>query len=167
MLIFIGATAVLTVLVALYAIWGRRWLKAKTWPWSIKFFQATEPAEIALWGKSETLLWTRFVSLVGILYAFLSWLGALDVSPFLILLPEKWRPWLTAAPFAAVALGGLIGEILRRGTTKPLELVAVPDRAPLAVREAVEHADLVGQEAVAEVVLARQATPRSDISPKE
>src|SRR5688572_31914363 len=89
----------LTLVVALYVIWGRKWLKAKTWPWSKRFFELTEPIEIALWQKSETILWSRFLQLMGAVAAALTWFGALDVTPFVALVPEKYQPWLLAAPF--------------------------------------------------------------------
>lgn len=149
--------AIIAIIVALYAVWGRNWLKAKTWPWSKRFFEITEPIEIALWSKSETILWSRFLQFLGVVGAILTWFGALDVTPYLALAPEKYRPWISAAPFAALALNGIISEILRRGTTKPLELVAVSDNAPPAVKAEVEKAEAAKVEAVATVVAERQA----------
>lgn len=158
---------VLVVLVALYAIWGRKWLKAKTWPWSKRFFEIVEPIEIKLWGKSETILWSRFLQLLGALCAVLTWFGSLDVSPYVALVPERFRPWLMAAPFAAVTLAGVMSEILRRGTTKPLELVAVSDNAPPVVAAAAARADEAKQDAVATVVAEKQAPPVSPPTEKE
>lgn len=152
-------TLVLVIVVALYAVWGRNWLKAKTWPWSRRFFEITEPIEIALWQKSETILWSRFLQFLGVVGFLLTWLGALDVSPYLVLVPEKYRPYVMAAPFAAVALNGIISEILRRGTTMPVELVAVPENAPPVVLEQVAKAEQAKEEAVATVIAEKQAPP--------
>lgn len=159
MIIFLAFSFLLTILVGFYAIWGRKWLKAKTWPWSMRFFAAVEPVEILLWGKSETILWSRFLQLMGGLYALLTWLGALDVTPFLILMPDSWRPWVTAAPFAAVVIGGIVQEILRRGTSQPLELVAVSDNASVEVKLAIHAADVVKKEAMAVVVESLNEAP--------
>lgn len=162
---FIVVTFILTLVVLAYAVAGRRWLKRQTWPWSVGFFRAIEPVEIRLWGKSETLLWTRYISFMGTLYGFLTWLGALDVTPFLSLMPDAYRPWVTAAPFAAVVLGGVVGEVLRRGSSQPLEMVAVPDNSPLQV--AVLQADLAKNAAVAEIVAANAAPPQTVTPDKE
>lgn len=143
---------VITALVALYVVWGRKWLKAKTWPWSKRFFEFTEPIEIALWQKSETILWSRFLQLLGAIAAFLTWFGALDVTPFVALVPERYQPWLMAAPFIAVTLAGIISELLRRSTSRPLEIVAVPDNAPPIVLEEIQKAQAAKEEAVATIV---------------
>ncbi len=151
--------AVIAIIVALYAVWGRNWLKAKTWPWSKRFFELTEPIEIVLWQKSETILWARFLQFLGVVGAFLTWLGALDLTPIAALWPEKYQPWLMALPFIAATLAGFIQELLRRGTTKPLELVAVPDNPPPAVQAELDKAESAKNEAVAVVVAERQAPP--------
>jgi hypothetical protein len=146
------ALTVITILVALYVVWGRKWLKARTWPWSKRFFELTEPIEIALWGKSETILWSRFLQLMGAVAAFLAWFGALDMSPYIALVPEKYQPWLLAAPFAAITLSGVISELLRRSTSRPLEIVAVSDNAAPAVLAEVQKAQAAKEEAVATIV---------------
>jgi hypothetical protein len=148
----------LIVIVALYVVWGRKWLKAKTWPWSKRFFEITEPIEILLWSKSETILWSRFFQVMGALAAVLTWFGALDVSPYVAIAPERFRPWLMAAPFAAVTLAGVISELLRRQTSKPLELVAVSDNAAPAVLAEVARAEVAKDEAVATVAADKPVT---------
>lgn len=147
--------AVITSLVALYVIWGRNWLKAKTWPWSKRFFEITEPIEILLWQKSETILWSRFLQLLGAVAAGLTWFGALDVTPIVMLVPEKYQPWLMAAPFVAVTLAGIISELLRRSTSKPLEIVAVPDNASPVIQAEVQKAQDAKEEAVATIAAAK------------
>lgn len=149
----------LTFVVALYAVWGRAWLKAKTWPWSKRLFEITEPLEIALWGKSETILWSRYLQVMGALSAFLTWLGALDVTPFIALAPERYQPWFAALPFAAVILAGIVSELLRRSTSLPLAIVAVPDNAPPAVLAEVAKADAAKNEAVATIAAGSPVAP--------
>lgn len=149
----------LTFIVAFYAVWGRKWLKAKTWPWSKRLFEITEPVEIALWSKSETILWARWLQFMGVLSGFLTWLGALEVTPFIALVPEKYQPWLAALPYMAVTLAGIIGELQRRDTSKPLPMVAVPDNAKPEVLEAVAKADIAKEEAVAVIAAGGPVAP--------
>lgn len=146
---------IFTALVLLWVVWGRTWLKSQSW--TVGFFAAIEPIEIALWSKSETILWARFVPLLTALSGFLTWLGALDVTPFLQLIPEKYQPWVSVLPFAAVALLGIVTEILRRSTTKPLEIVAVPDAAPPELVAVIAEAEVAKDNAVAEIKAEKQA----------
>jgi hypothetical protein len=139
----------LTAFVLFWVVVGRAWLKSM--PGTARFFAVIEPVEIALWSKSETILWARFLPFMMALSGFLTWLGALDVTPLYLLLPEKYHPWLAAVPFVTVALLGAVNEILRRFTTRPLEIVAVPDNAPPAVAAAIEAAQVAKVEAVAEI----------------
>lgn len=45
------------VLIIIYAMWGRAWLKRQ--PWSQGFFDWIEPIELVLFKKSETILFAR------------------------------------------------------------------------------------------------------------
>ena len=131
----------------------REWLRCKPWPWSQKLFAAIEPIEIALWNKSETILWARFKVLFAVLYSLLQMIGTFDMTVVLPFIPEKHRWWITALPPLALAADGVIQEALRRYTTKPVALVEVPDYTPVpaAVREAVAMSDSTKLEAVAVV----------------
>lgn len=145
--------AALIIFVAVWVVWLRAWLYCKEWAWTKKFFRAIEPIEITLWKKSETILWGRFQQLLGLLLAVLAWIGAIDLSPFLTFIPEKWRPVVAAIPAIALAVNGLLTELMRWATTKPVEVVAVPEFKPVPpeVRAVVEQADEVKREAVAVV----------------
>lgn len=147
----------LTAFMLAWVVWGRAWLKAQPWAWSIRFFALIEPIEIALWSKSETLLWSRFLPVLMALSGFLTWLGAIDVSPLYIMLPDKYHPWLAALPFVTVGLLGIVNEILRWQTTKPVEIVAVPDAAPPAVVAAIAEAEVAKDNAVAEIKAEKQS----------
>jgi hypothetical protein len=144
----------LTAFILFWVVWGRAWTKAQ--PWAAGFFAAIEPIEIMLWQKSETLLWSRFLPVLMALSGFLTWLGAIDVTPLYLLLPEQYHKWLAVIPFITVALLGVINEILRRSTTRPLEIVAVPDNAPEAVKAAIDVAQVAKEEAVAEIRLEKK-----------
>ena len=139
---------ILVLVVLAYVIGGRKWLKTK--PWAQNFFTKIEPVEIVLWKKSETILWARMQQSVGVLTYMLHLVGVIDLNPFVAFVPPKYQPWVVAAPAMAVSLNGLIAEIQRRDTTKPLALVALPDNnVPLQVKEAVAVAEITKQEAVA------------------
>lgn len=156
-MIILTSLFILTALMLIWVVWGRAWLKSQSWGWSIRLFAAIEPIEIALWSKSETILWARFVQALTVLSGVLTWLGALDVTPLLLVLPEKYHAWVSVVPFAAVALLGLVTEILRRQTTKPLDIVAVPDDAPIELVAAIAEAEVAKDNAVAEIKAEKQA----------
>jgi hypothetical protein len=111
----------LTAFVALYVVWLRPWLRDK--PWAQSFFVRIEPVEIALWKKSESILWARFLQAVGLVVPLLQFVGAVDITPYLAIVPERYAPYLLLMIFVA----GQIGERLRKDTTKPLDVVAAPE----------------------------------------
>lgn len=111
----------LAAIVALYVVWLRPWLRDK--PWARRFFVRIEPVEIALWQKSESILWARFLQAVGLIVPLLQFVGALDITPYLAIVPDGYAPYLLLLIFVA----GQIGEKLRKDTTKPLDVVAAPE----------------------------------------
>lgn len=129
----------------------RPWLKAQSW--AAGFFAWIEPIEIALYKKSETILFARLKVLTGLLLTLLTSLGTVDLTAVVPIIPEKHRPWVQALmslmPLAISAIG-VMDERLRNTTTKPLELVALPENKPLplAVEMAVQVADQAKVEAV-------------------
>jgi hypothetical protein len=129
----------------------RPWLKAQ--PWAAPFFKWMEPIEIALYKKSETILFARLKMLTGVLLTLLTTLGTIDISAVLPFLPEKHRGIVQAiisfTPML-ISVVGLMDERLRSTTTKPLELVALPENKPLplAVEMAVQVADQAKVEAI-------------------
>lgn len=148
--------AVLLAMASFYIIVGRPWLKRQAW--AAPFFDFIEPLEIRLWQKSETLLAARLLSwgagMVAIYDAvsvFAAPLIGLDWTPvtaqLLIHIQPEMRPIVVTSAFSL--LGALI-EWLRRCTTKPLELVAVPEAQPLPgpVQEAVFRAEALKDVAV-------------------
>lgn len=147
---------IIAALVAFYAVLGRDLLKGTTWGSRIISF--IEPVELALWRKSETILWARFKVLIGALLAVLTSVGTLDLTPFVTFLPNEHqdiaRKIVGLLPLV-ISVVGLIDENLRRNTTKPLAVVAVPSNAPSAVAEAVQAVEESNREAVAAVTEAR------------
>jgi hypothetical protein len=151
--------AVITGLLLWYALQGRDWLKSKSWAQG--FFAWIEPVEILLFKKSETILVGRLLQFLGAIMLVLSWIGQIDLTPIMPLVPEKYQPYVHAvSTFLPLVLNGLgaIVERLRNRTTKPLELVAVPDKVIAEtprLAEAVAMADATKIEAVAVVVEAK------------
>lgn len=146
---------------ALYAIWGRKWLKAKTWPWSVRYFQFIEPYEILLYKKSETLLWARFRMLWGTVFSLVNNLAGTDLTPILSLVPEKYQ-WIAGAFINClpllVSFLAWIDQRMRETSSMPTELVAVPDNPPIEVAIAVERFESAKREAIA-VIAAEKQTP--------
>jgi hypothetical protein len=153
--------AVITGLILWYALWGRDWLKSK--PWAHGFFEFIEPVEILLFKKSETLIVARTLQALGAILTALTWIGNIDITPILPLVPEKYTAIVQAVfSFLPLVLNGLgaIVERLRNQTTKPLELVAVPDKVVAEtpkLAEAVAMANATKVEAVAAVAEAKAA----------
>jgi hypothetical protein len=140
---------ILTIFVAVWVLWLRPYLRDK--PSAAWFFHLIEPVEIALWSKSESVLWARWLQFLGIASAGLAFAGSFDPMTLIFLVPDEWRWILLGVPPAALFLNGVIQKMLREGTTKPLELVAVPDSAPIEVKEAVVKAEITKDDAVAAV----------------
>jgi hypothetical protein len=120
--------AVIVAVVLVYALWGRDWLKSKSWAQG--FFAAIEPLELILYKKSETLLAARTLSVLGAVLTFLTQLGDINLAPIMPFVPEKYQAFVNVTvnclPLLISAIGWMI-EKLRNRTTKPLELVAVPE----------------------------------------
>lgn len=161
MIIFLSILALLTVLLLWYALYGRNWLKTK--PWAEGFFAWIEPIEITLFKKSETILVARMLSLLGLVLTFLTQIGSIDVTPIMPFVPAKYATMVQIGfgclPLLISGLGFIV-ERLRNITTKPLELVAVPDKVVAAspkIAEAVAMADATKTEAVQTIVEAKAA----------
>jgi hypothetical protein len=153
--------AILTALLLWYALQGRAWLKTK--PWADSFFAWIEPVEIALFKKSETLLVARLLSFLGVILTFLTQIGSIDVTPIIPFVPEKYAMSVQIGfgclPLLISGLGFIV-ERLRNLTTKPIELVAVPDKVVAEsqkLTEAVAMADATKVEAVQAVAEAKAA----------
>lgn len=133
------------ILFALYALFGREWLKQQ--PWAQGFLAAIEPVEIALWSKSETILWARLKMLTGIVLTILTQAQVIDITPLLPFIPDKYDALVTHAwamlPMI-ISVMGMMDEKLRRDTTKPLEVVALPEAVlthPAVAAEVAKAAD--------------------------
>lgn len=141
-LIFVG---LFVALLLFYVLWGRAWLKTK--PWMRGFFDFIEPIEIFLWRKSETLLWARFLMVAGMIPPMLEQFSALKplfdgIAPYL---PANWQSYISLT----FTILGMVGEVQRRYTTKPLEIVELPSAVPAPVAAALAKADDAKVEAVA------------------
>lgn len=142
--------ALVVAVLLLYALWGRDWLKRQ--PWAAGFFALVEPVELLLFKKSETILFARSLTVLGGILTFLTQLGQIDITPLMPFVPEKYHGLVqfgwNLLPLTITGLG-MIVERLRNQTTKPLELVAVPEAAtPPEVKEAIEIAEIAKVQAV-------------------
>jgi hypothetical protein len=153
--------SVITVLLLWYALKGRAWLKSK--PWASGFFAWVEPIEIVLFKKSETILFARLKILSGLVLTVLTQVGTIDLTPFMPFVPDKYQGYVNAAVNAlplVISVMGWADERLRNTTSKPIELVAVPDKVVAEspkLAEAVAMADATKAEAVAVVTEAKAA----------
>lgn len=141
---FFIVLGVLVALIAIYGMGGRNWLKAR--PWTAWFYRWVEPIEIVLWRKSETILWSRFLIIAGLIPPLFEQLEKLMPAVSGVLPPE-YQAWWTLS-FTVV---GIINEMMRRNTTKPLELVELPDNQSPKVAAAVAAAEVAKDKAVAAV----------------
>lgn len=160
---FIGITVgIIVILFLWYVMAGREWLKKQ--PWAQGFFAKIEALEIALYRKSETLLVGRLIWLCGLVVTFYDgialFISSLDITPLTkrifdaLQIPPDMRS-LTATAF--IGLLGMLISWMRKRATKPIELVAVPDKVVAEnprVAEAVAMADATKEEAVAVTVVA-------------
>jgi hypothetical protein len=115
-----------------YALAGRKWLKSK--PWAQGFFAWIEPLELALYKKSETILVGRLLSVgafvVTIYDGLATFVQSLDLTPVTTRIfdaPHIPPDMRNLSISAFIGIVGLLISYLRKRTTKPLELVAVPD----------------------------------------
>lgn len=129
MTIFAVSLFIIAFVLAVYALWVRAWLKTK--PWAAGFFTWIEPFEIALYKKSETILFARLKMATGFLLMVLAQIGTLDLTPIMPFVPEKYQGILHVAvnllPMALSVVGWL-DEKLRNKVTLPIEIVAVPEK---------------------------------------
>jgi hypothetical protein len=151
----------IVALIIWYALAGRKWLKSKTWAQG--FFAWIEPLELALYQKSETILIGRLLSIGAFIVTFYDGLAtfvrSLDLTPVTtrifdaLSIPPDMRN-LSISAF--IGLIGLVISWLRKRTTKPLELVAVPEaKVTPAAAVAIAQADVAKDQAVAAVAEAK------------
>lgn len=143
--------AVITAVILWYALQGRDWLKTK--PWAQGFFAFVEPIEIKLFKKSQTILFARLKILSGIVLTMLTQIGTIDLTPLMPFVPDKYEGAVRVAfnllPLVITAIGWM-DESLRNKTTKPLELVAVPEaKLSPEASQAIAAAEMAKAEAVA------------------
>jgi hypothetical protein len=154
MTVFLLVLALLVALAFIYALVLRPWLKKQSWAQG--FFASVDTVEATLFKKSETILVGRLLWVGGLFVTFYDGLAtfvhSLDITP----LTTRIFDWLQIPPdmrnLSATALVGLLGLMinkLRARTTKPLELVAIPDaKVTPAAAVAMAQADIAKDEAV-------------------
>ncbi len=150
---FLAVIVVLTVIVVWWVLHGREWLKTQSW--SQGFFDWIEPLERILYKKSETIFWARWLQFVGYLIAVLAFVGTLDVTPFLGLVPEKYQ-WIVPLLPVAISLAGHMAEFMRNRTTLPIEVVALPPTAPEPLKDMAATAVMAKEETVTAIKEAKK-----------
>lgn len=151
---FLLILALIVVFAFVYALVIRKWLKTKTWAQG--YFTAVEPFEIALFKKSETVLVGRLVWFGGLMVTlydgFVAYFSSLNFEPLttrimdFLHIPTDLRGFTLSAFVTAL---GLAIVRLRKTTTKPLELVAVPDaQVTPAAAKAMDQAETAKDKAV-------------------
>lgn len=153
---FLLAVVGFIVFVLAYALALRPWLKKQAW--ARGFFTTIEPAEIALFKKSETVLVGRLVWLCGLIVTaydgFLAYFSSINFEPVttrvmdFLHIPPDMRSFTLSAVVTAL---GLMIVRLREMTTRPLEVVAAPESLPPAAAAAVARAEVTKDAAVAAV----------------
>ena len=161
MTIFLLVLALLVALAFIYALVLRPWLKKQ--PWAQGFFANVDTLESALFKKSETILVGRLLWIGGLFVTFYDGLAvfvhSLDITP----LTTRIFDWLQIPPdmrnlsaTAAIGIIGLIINKLRKATTKPLDVVALPQaQVTPAAAQAIAKADVANQQAVQAVAEAK------------
>jgi hypothetical protein len=149
--------AALSVVVAAYVCGGRKALKRQWWmAWLYKSWLG-EAAELHLFKKSESILWARWLQILGYGLTALVSMGQVDLSPLLLVLPEGWH-WVVHVAPLVISAAGHIQVHLRLDTTKPIELVALPNDVPAEVENVALAAEHMKEQAIA-VVEASKAGP--------
>lgn len=142
---------ILTVIVGCYAGILRPWLRKQAW--AAGFFAWIEPFERVLYLKSESLLWARWLSALGVLLTTIAGIDPTMVQTIAQFLPEAYGKYAALAPLV-ITLAGFLGERLRRDTTKPLAVVAMPTDAPIEAKVAAAEAEHANAAAVAMIAKA-------------
>ena len=151
----IWGLVIVTGLVLLYALLVRPWLRKREWAKPFFANPVIEWLEIYLWSKSESILWARWQQFLGLVLTVIGFLGAIDYSLLAAVVPPKYVPFLPLIPMV-LNLTGTIAEALRRDTSTPLAVVALPEVKPVAVAIAVAEAKAANIVAVAAVDVAKQ-----------
>jgi hypothetical protein len=155
--LLIGTVLIIIGAILFYALALRPWLKNQAW--AQRFFAWIEPIELALYKKSETVLLGRLVWLGGAIVTlydgFLAYFGSINWQPLTTYIFNTMHlpPEMQGLALSVLVTGlGVAIVSLRKKTTKPLELVAVPDNkvSPTA-QAAIARADAAKDQAVAAV----------------
>lgn len=157
MIVFIVSLAVIGFF-AWYVVAGRTWLKPK--PWMAWLYKSRFGiwCETVLFEKSETKLWARAKGLAAALFVILPQIGAIDLMPILMFIPDEYH-WIRFIPSAALMLDSVVGEMQRNRTTMPVEMVVLSeakDELPPKVAQAIEGAEKAKEKAVAVVAEAKK-----------
>lgn len=123
------ALALIVAFLLVYALWVRDWLKNQTF--AQPFFAWVEPIEIVLFRKSPTILFARLKVVTGLMLTYMTSIGDIDLTPVTPFVPEKYQ-WLVNGAISLlpllISVVGWLDEYMRKKTTLPIEIVAVPEK---------------------------------------
>lgn len=148
--------ALLVALVAWYVVAGRAWLQGKRWMAWLYRSRTGEWVERTFFRRSESVLWGRFLQVLGYGLTAIAGLGGIDLTPLALVLPSNLA-WLVHVAPLVISLAGHIQVQLRLATTKPIELVDLPEQVPPEVKSIVVAAEMRKDQAIAVVQEAKAA----------
>jgi len=148
--------AVITALVIVWVTLLRPWLRRQLW--ACDFFASIEPYELWIYEKSESILWARWQQFLGLVLVLTGLFGGIDYTPLSILTPDWLDPLLPGIPLV-LNIAGTVAERLRRDTTKPLDVVALPQDKPPEVAQAVARVEV--SNALATAIIERAKDERA------
>lgn len=145
---FLATMAFVLFMILNWVLWLRVWLKNQPWPWSQRYFDWFEPAEILLYKKSRTILWARTQFLIAMLPSLIGPLMAFNNPELIALLPDQWEKYALLFFVVLTVVSSVVQEINRGNTDTALDVVALPtqlDHKP-EVAEAVAKLDVAKAE---------------------
>jgi hypothetical protein len=141
---FLIGLGVFTIFVIAWVTYLRPWLRNQ--PWACDFFLWIEPIELHLYKKSEGILWARWQQFLGLVITSVGVFGGIDYTWLAFWTPDYIDPLLPLIP-TILNVTGTIAERLRNDTTKPLEVVALPQEKPAEVAAVVAKVEAANEQA--------------------
>lgn len=144
MRIFLIGLGIFTLFVIAWVTYLRPWLRNQEW--ACNFFLWIEPIELLIYKKSEQYAWARWQQFLGLILTITGLFGGIDYTWLAYWTPDSIDPLLPLIP-AILNVTGTIAERLRNDTTKPIEVVALPQEKPPVVAAVVAQVEAVNEQA--------------------
>lgn len=153
MMAWVLALAISTTVIVLWVVLLRPLMKAS--PWFDWLFDVIEPFELWVYNKSGAILWARWQQFLGIVLTLVGLFGGIDWTWAAPLTPDWMDGYLPLIP-VVLMISGTIAERLRRVTTEPLAVVALPNVLPIEVAGAIANADYAKNQALDAIEKAKE-----------